>query len=79
MKRATLEHSDVVLMAHDPEKCAGEFCTLHNRSNHKLRNVPQLWRPDRGIMERVCFHGVGHPDPDDPTTDRVHGCCGCCA
>ena len=37
-------------------------------------------------MERVCKHGVGHPDPDDAAyNDRtgngflnVHGCDGCC-
>lgn len=42
------------------------------------------WRPDRGIMERVCEHGVGHPDPDDVKvqaggwTETIHGCDGCC-
>jgi hypothetical protein len=30
-------------------------------------------------MERICPHGVGHPDPDDVfATDTVHGCDGCC-
>jgi hypothetical protein len=34
-------------------------------------------------MERICKHGVGHPDPDDLMIlighdDGVHGCCGCC-
>ena len=34
---------------------------------------------DRRIMERICPHGVGHPDPDDVLNqDRVHGCDGCC-
>jgi hypothetical protein len=23
------------------------------------------WRDDRKLMERICPHGVGHPDPDD--------------
>lgn len=44
---------------------------------------PQNWRSDRGIMERICEHGVGHPDPDDPKAgnkyEAVHGCDGCCA
>jgi len=43
-----------------------------------------VWKPDRGIIERMCIHGVGHPDPDSLTylhgrDDGVHGCCGCCA
>lgn len=40
------------------------------------------WRDDTGVMERVCAHGVGHPDPDQPWPAGdwrwVHGCCGCC-
>lgn len=22
------------------------------------------WRFDSGLMERICTHGIGHPDPD---------------
>jgi hypothetical protein len=34
-------------------------------------------------MERICPHGVGHPDPDHVfytkrMTDTIHGCDGCC-
>lgn len=39
---------------------------------------PQHWRGDRHLMERICPHGVGHPDPDDINPDGVHGCDGCC-
>ena len=29
--------------------------------------------------ERVCPHGIGHPDPDRPHHGGgVHGCDGCC-
>ena len=74
-----LEHSTVVLCGHHPDACAGEYCTLHNRSAHHMRAWPQHWRADRGMMERICPHGVGHPDPDElPHVDRVHGCDGCC-
>lgn len=46
-----------------------------------------LWRDDRGIFERVCSHGTGHPDPDqfeywfqhDMEAEKIHGCCGCCS
>lgn len=64
---------------HAPSKCAGEFCTIHNPSDHHMRDWAQNWRGDRGLMERLCpDHGIGHPDPDDPNPDRMHGCDGCC-
>jgi hypothetical protein len=45
---------------------------------------PQNWRGDKGMMERFCPHGVGHPDPDDLKVMTregygIHGCDGCCA
>jgi len=47
-----------------------------------MADWPQNWRGDRGLMERVCPHGIGHPDPDDfKSNDKyesVHGCDGCC-
>jgi hypothetical protein len=49
---------------------------------------PTHWRDDRKLMERICKHGVGHPDPDDLAhkkrigldvdTISIHGCDGCC-
>lgn len=77
--------------AHDHEVCAGEFCCIHNPSEHSLNGAPLQLRADRApLMERVCPHGVGHPDPDSLAyinrtwPDRgkyedVHGCDGCCA
>ncbi len=70
--------------AHLPDQCIGEHCTLHNRSDHSMREFPQHWRGDRGIMERICPHGVGHPDPDDyriinGEDSGIHGCDGCCS
>ncbi len=74
-----LENSDeVITNVHSPEKCKGEHCPIHKMSDHHMRGWPQHWRNDRGIMERICEHGVGHPDPDDPCTDKIHGCDGCC-
>lgn len=75
-----LEHTNVSIRTHLADKCAGQFCTIHNRSNHSMRSFPQWYRWDRGFMERTCPHGVGHPDPDDPFADPIHGCCGesCC-
>jgi hypothetical protein len=84
-RRIQLEHSDVILKCHDYTVCFGgvEYCTLHNRSSHNMRMFPQHWRGDRGIMERTCPHGIGHPDPDEyrirqGLDDGTHGCDGCC-
>jgi hypothetical protein len=81
-----LEHTDQVLANVHPEgTCLGEWCTIHNRSDHAMRAFPQAWRSDRALMERICPHGVGHPDPDDcklsgprGLEESVHGCDGCC-
>lgn len=86
-----LEHTEKILWSHSKENCAfSHRCTLHNRSNHSMRGFPQHWRSDRGIMERTCPHGVGHPDPDElffivmvrgkdtAYYEGVHGCDGCC-
>lgn len=72
---------------HDPSKCEGQSaCPVHNPSDHIMRNWPLHWRADRGIAERICGHGCGHPDPDQfpwwGATNReyeaVHGCDFCC-
>jgi hypothetical protein len=75
------------LAVHRAGLCEG-FCPIHNPSDHSMRDFPTHWRDDRGIMERICPHGVGHPDPDDLAHQRaalgdradsgVHGCDGCC-
>lgn len=72
----------LVLTTHEKTQCVGEYCTIHNNSSHHMVEWAQNWRPDRRIMERICCHGIGHPDPDDPKFqdeyERVHGCDGCC-
>ncbi len=65
------------IFVHRREDCEGS-CPIHNPSDHCMRDFPTHWRDDRGIMERICKHGVGHPDPDDRTKDTTHGCDGCC-
>lgn len=72
------------LRVHVRSKCKGDPCCIHNPSDHRLRSAPLNWRADRGRMERLCKHNVGHPDPDDMRVKRsplggLHGCpCGCC-
>lgn len=67
---------------HDYGTCIGEFCVIHKWSNHAMVNFPQFWRDDKKMMERICPHGVGHPDPDEPRLDiagrGIHACDGCC-
>lgn len=64
---------------HNDGACGRLHCTLHNPSNHIMVEFPQLWREDRRIMERICPHGIGHPDPDEVRNfNKMHGCDGCC-
>lgn len=71
---------------HPKSACEGRPCVIHAPSDHNLRGMPTHYRFDRGIMERICKHAVGHPDPDDMawhvsegrTSEGVHGCDGCC-
>lgn len=77
----------LLVNVHSRDLCAGRPCCLHNPSDHPLAQAPLRWRDDKGTMERLCEHGVGHPDPDDVAYNRtvlgrdvsVHGCDGCCA
>jgi hypothetical protein len=71
---------------HTLQACKGP-CPLHHPSRHSMRKFSLLWREDAFIFERVCSHGIGHPDPDTLVhLDRlgvgegygVHGCDGCC-
>ncbi|MEY4331463.1 MAG: phage Phrappuccino [Bacteroidota bacterium] len=78
-----LEHTMIQLTnSHEAGQCLGEFCTIHKRSDHIMRKFPQSWRNDKGIMERICTHGIGHPDPDEYRIKinglGVHACDGCC-
>jgi hypothetical protein len=72
------------IKVHGPLKCKGNPCPIHNPSDHHMKNWPTNWRGDRSIMERICEHGIGHPDPDDwrirsGEDDGNHGCDGCCS
>lgn len=68
------------LHVHNRADCKGEHCVIHNPSDHPLSHMPTHWRDDRLIMERICKHGIGHPDPDGllREVDGIHGCDGCC-
>jgi hypothetical protein len=82
------ERGPHVLRVHPASACADdEACVIHKPSDHRMREWPLNWRDDTKVMERLCPHGVGHPDPDatafgeskGQTHYGVHGCDGCCA
>ena len=79
---------------HSPRICAGErVCAIHKPSKkNTMREWPFIIRLDkRGLTERTCAHGVGHPDRDSLKWLRrfeskknvnllgIHGCDGCCS
>lgn len=81
-----MQIGEVSLTVHSKVLCAGRPCTIHNPSDHHMVSWPLNWRGDIRIMERLCSHGVGHPDPDDSAFRKsrgddnvVHGCDGCCS
>lgn len=75
----------------ESDDCREHGCTIHNPSEDSEAIGKRFWRADRGIMERQCQHGVGHPDPDSvrfwqrehgddfASLHSVHGCDGCCS
>lgn len=80
-------------IVHGPHQCKGRPCPFHNPSMHPMALHPKLIRYDRVMLvERLCSHGIGHPDPDSlvwvnerrkelgwDRDDGTHGCDGCCA
>jgi len=89
---AFLTTTGVRLNVHSRGDCDGNGCTIHAPSDHHMKDWPTDWRGTGTGMERVCSHGVGHPDPDhvnflrrrrlDRFADSClrHGCCSerCC-
>lgn len=75
---------------HNVGACEGRHCAIHDPSPHHMRTWPITVR-ETGLVERMCPHGVGHPDPDSVVwmeenagdgnkgTWGVHGCDGCCS
>lgn len=70
---------------HPLKRCEGQSCCIHNPSDHKMRDWPMLLR-ETALVERLCTHGIGHPDPDSAAWMNKtfgpgwgsHGCDGCC-
>lgn len=78
---------------HSKEMCkasrkagAPKGCVLHRPTLHKLTGAQQIMRSST-LIEDICAHGVGHPNPDSAAylnwRDKaehwgIHGCDGCC-
>lgn len=81
-----LIHGHRIIGVHLRQNCKGRSCVIHNPSIHHMRSMDLLYRDDRNIFERICEHGIGHPDPDQfsywkemgTEFEAVHGCDGCC-
>lgn len=91
-------HDGRLLSTHGPLSCKwDEHCCIHKPSDHPLKDAPLNWRESGPFdwkpshMERMCPHGIGHPDPDSlrfieskmgtdvAETVSTHGCDGCCS
>ncbi len=83
------EGTEVLVRVHPQAVCSTRStpCVVHRPSSNHMSGWYLLWRSDRGIFERICPHGTGHPDPDqfgfweetDQEWQGVHGCDGCCS
>jgi hypothetical protein len=77
-----------LINVHSRNASCSSGCPIHSPSDHHMKDWPLNWRQDVGIMERICEHGIGHPDPDSIRYEwwsgkpdaalGVHGCDGCC-
>lgn len=71
---------------HGPAVCEGTPCPFHSPSEHPMALFKKHIRDDKYfLVERICPHGVGHPDPDSVAFFKsrriyldLHGCDGCC-
>jgi hypothetical protein len=58
-----MSHSAVTI--HPPSRCIGYYCPWHNPSEHHMNTWVRRILTDRNnLMERVCPHDIGDPDPD---------------
>lgn len=83
----TLPDGRVLTNVHPAENCRGRWCVIHWPKPSHMNKWPLHWRDDRGIFERICTHGVGHPDHSQTdfweetgqSHQGIHGCDFCCS
>jgi hypothetical protein len=65
--------------------CVDDGCAIHCPTAHHMLDWPMVMRSDT-LIERLCNHGLKHPDPDSLRFFRSvgkfeigeHTCDGCC-
>jgi hypothetical protein len=79
-----------LVFVHTLKRCKGIPgkipCVVHDPVAGSWDDLELIFRGDRGIFERICVHGVGHPDPNQIDFWKLagqeflgdHGCDGCC-
>ena len=77
----------ILMRVHPESDCEGRGfgCWIHSPTG-RMASRPVHWREDTGSAERICEHGVKHPDFDDSAYRKwaglrdldVHSCDGCC-
>lgn len=83
------DDSGKVWKVHKANVCEGQTCAIHNPSEHPLKDAAMVLRDDPfkyAMPERICEHGIGHPDRDSVAWYSqqgvhgmgVHGCDNCC-
>lgn len=83
-KMFLLAGGQVLTNVHSERLCEGRSygCALHDPRGH-MKDWP-LRMTERGWLERICEHGVGHNDVSDEAfwaeqgVTVQHGCDGCC-
>jgi len=83
MEQHLLE-SGQVINTHEGSECFGQWCAIHHQMSGPWGQWPRYWRDDRGILERICPCGIGHPVAEmydwaiahGQGYELVHGCCG---
>lgn len=78
-------HNGILSKVHRAEHCLGPHCWVHNPSTHHMCTWPVEWSANERTAQRICQHGLSHPDPDDVAFHQDHGrdvtmhdCDGCC-
>jgi hypothetical protein len=56
-------HNGVTIQVHPGDQCAGEYCVIHNPSDHPYRDLP-LTMNERGVMFRIGEDKLYIVDPD---------------
>lgn len=73
-----------IIQTHELDTCIGRFCAIHRPMPGPWSTWPRYWRDGRGIMERICPCGIGHPVAEmyehalatgEGGASLIHRCC----